>query len=388
MEELIALYKNLLTQTDTSFVRYLHDKINWNARMLGIVGSRGVGKTTLLLQHIKLYLDAEKTIYADAGNIYFSENSLFNFAQTFYKNGGKHLFIDEIHKYADWSKELKMCYDNLPALQIIFTGSSILDIYKGSDDLSRRALSYFMAGLSLREYLVMSQKIQAPVYSLEEILTNKVKLPTEHPLPLYKQYLQKGYYPFFAEPEYEQRLQNVINQTLENDIPLFANMNVATSRKLKQLLYIVAQSVPFKPNIKKIAEMTDIHRNQIKDYFHYMEQAGLIIQLQSEGRGLNALSKPEKIYLQNPNLIYCLANQKADTGNLRETFFINQMSVNNRVLSSKKADFAIDKHIFEIGGKNKKQKQIEGVDNAFIVKDDIEYGYKNIIPLWAFGFNY
>jgi len=210
MEEIIALYKDMLHRTDTSFVRYLHDKIDWKARMLGIVGARGVGKTTLLLQHIKLRLDTEKTIYADAGNIYFAENRLFDFAQSFYKNGGKHLFIDEIHKYADWSKELKMCYDYFPDMQIIFTGSSVLDIYRGSDDLSRRALSYFMAGMSFREYLIMAHKIKAPVYSLKEILANKVSLPADHPLPMYKQYLKKGYYPFFTEAQYEQRLQNVI----------------------------------------------------------------------------------------------------------------------------------------------------------------------------------
>jgi len=388
MEELIALYKSLLYRTDTSFIRYLHGKIDWKARMIGIVGARGVGKTTLLLQHIKLRLDTEKTIYADAGNIYFAENRLFDFAQSFYKNGGKHLFIDEIHKYADWSKELKMCYDYFPDMQIVFTGSSILDIYRGSDDLSRRALSYFMAGMSFREYLMVSHKIQAPVYSLAQILANKVSLPAEHPLPIYKQYLQKGYYPFFMEAEYEQRLQNVITQTLENDIPLFAKMNAATSRKLKQLLYIVAQSVPFKPNINKIAEMTEVNRNQIKDYLCYMEQAGLIIQLKNNAGGLNSLGKVEKIYLQNPNLIYCLANQNANAGNLRETFFINQMEVNNKVLSSDKADFSIGKYTFEVGGKNKTKKQILGTGNAFIVKDDIEFGSKNVIPLWAFGLNY
>jgi predicted AAA+ superfamily ATPase len=388
MDKLTALYRRLLSLTNTGFVRYLHDKVDWNARLIGIVGARGVGKTTLLLQHIKLHLDTETTVYVNMDDAYFSENRLFDFAETFYKHGGKHLFIDETHKYPDWSKELKMCYDYFPDMQVVFTGSSILDIYRGSDDLSRRALSYHLAGMSFREYLNLSQCLQIPACTLDDILSSKVALPVEHPLPLYKQYLQNGYYPFYGEPGFEQRLQNTLNQTIENDIPLFARMNVATSRKLKQLLYIIAQSAPFKPNINKIAEMTGVHRNQIRDYFHYMEQAGLIMQLQSDTGGIRALGKVEKVYLDNPNLIYSLANEAADMGNLRETFFLNQMSVNHKVVSSDKADFVIGEYIFEVGGRNKGQKQIAGLDNAYIVKDDIEFGYRNILPLWTFGLNY
>ena len=388
MEQLIDLYRTLLARTDTSFVRYLHEKIDWTTRMFGIMGARGVGKTTLLLQHIKLHLDTEKTVYIDAGDVYFSENRLFDFANTFYKNGGKHLFIDEIHKYAEWSKELKMCYDYFPDLQVVFTGSSILDIYRGSDDLSRRALSYKMLGLSFREYLVMSEKRAIRSYTLNEILDNKAEPPVEHPLPLFKQYLQRGYYPFYAENGYELRLQNIINQTLENDIPIFAKMNVSTSRKLKQLLYIVAQSVPFKPNFNKLAESIEVHRNQVKDYLCFMEQAGLLFQLQSDRNGLRALTKTEKIYLDNTNLIYALAQQNSDIGNMRETFFANQMSVNHNITASDKADFVIEGKTFEVGGKSKNQKQITGIENAFIVKDNIEYGYKNVLPLWTFGLNY
>ena len=388
MENVIDFYRRLLSLTDTGFVRYLHDKINWNARMIGIVGARGVGKTTLILQHIKLHLDTEKTVYVNADDTYFSENRLFDFAEKFHKNGGIHLFIDEIHKYPDWSKELKMMYDYFPKLQVVFTGSSILDIYRGSDDLSRRALNYFLAGMSFREYLNMKEKKQIRTYSFAEVLDNKVDVPVEFPLAQYKEYLQKGYYPFYAEAEFEMRLQNVINQTLENDIPLFANMNVATSRKLKQLLYVVAQSVPFKPNFNGLAGALDINRNQVKDYLVLMEKASLIHQLQSKTSGIAALSKTEKIYLNNPNLIYALANENSNTGNIRETFFINQTSVNHNVTSSEKADFMINDFTFEIGGKSKEQKQIQGLKNAFVVKDDIEFGYQNIIPLWHFGFLY
>jgi predicted AAA+ superfamily ATPase len=388
MDKLIELYKRLLLIINSDFVRYLHDKVDWNARLIGITGARGTGKTTLLLQHIKQYLDIDKTIYVNVDDVYFSENRLFDFAEMFYKHGGKHLFIDEIHKYPDWSKELKMLYDYFPDMQVVFTGSSVLDVYKGSDDLSRRALSYHLTGLSFREYLIMSQKIQIPVYSLENILSNQVQLPVEHPLPLFKKYLQSGFYPFYYEPGFEQRLQNALNQTIETDIPVYARMNIATTRKLKQLLYIIAQSAPFKPNINKIAEMIDVHRNSISDYFYYMEKAGLIMQLKSDTGGIRALGKVDKIYLDNPNLMYSLTAETTDIGNVRETFFYNQMSVNNKVYSSDKADFVIGNYTFEIGGKNKGQKQISGLPNSFIVKDDIEFGYQNVLPLWSFGFNY
>lgn len=388
MEKLFEYYRLLLAQTSTEYVRYLHSRIAWDARMIGVVGARGVGKTTLLLQHIKMHLEVDKSVYVNADDIYFSENRLFDFAESFYKNGGKHLFIDEVHKYSDWSKELKMMYDYFPSLQVVFTGSSILDIYKGSDDLSRRALSYELVGLSFREYLNMSQKLDLPAYTLEEILANKVQLPVEHPLPYYKAYLKAGYYPFYNEQGFVQRLQNTLNQTLETDIPSFANMNASTARKLKHLLYIIAQSVPFKPNVSKIAEMIGVHRNMVVDYLYYMEKAGLILQLRDDTKGIRALGKVEKVYLNNPNLVYCLDNESPNIGNLRETFFYNQMAVNQSVYVADKADFVIGDYTFEVGGKSKGQKQIAELANAFVVKDDIEYGYQNIVPLWAFGFNY
>jgi len=388
MENIIALYRFLLKKTDTSFVRYLHEKIAWNARMIGIVGARGVGKTTMLLQHIKLCLNADKAVYINADDAYFANNSLFDFADTFHKNGGKHLYIDEIHKYPQWSKELKMMYDYFPDLQVVFTGSSILDIYKGSDDLSRRALPYYLAGMSFREYINMSENKQMRAYSLEEILANKVDLPVEHPLPVFREYLRRGYYPFYNDEGFEIRLNAVVNQTLENDIPLFVNMNMATSRKLKQLLFVVAQSVPFKPNFNDLAKIIETHRNQVKDYLILMEKASLLIQLQSAVKGMKTVEKIEKIYLGNPNLIHALAAENSNIGNVRETFFACQTAVNHKITAAEKGDFMINGNTFEIGGKNKTQKQIRNTENAFVVKDDIEYGYQNILPLWAFGMNY
>lgn len=389
MEKLIEIYKGLLDRTEIVFVRYLHEEIEWSSRLIAVVGARGVGKTTLLLQRIKLYHNVNDTLYVNADDLYFTGNTLFDLASIFYKNGGKHLFIDEVHKYENWSKEIKMIYDYYQDLQVVFTGSSILDIYRGSDDLSRRALTYKLEGMSFREYLNMSQGLQLPVYSLEDILSNKIVLKEiEHPIPLFKQYLEAGYYPFFKEEAYSERLRNVINITLEVDIPVYAKINIATSKKIKQLLYVISQSVPFKPNFSKIAEIVGVHRNQVVDFLFYLEKAGIVTQLRTETKGIRMLGKVEKVYLNNPNLIYAIAEGSPEIGNMRETFFLNQLLVKNKVITSGFADFKIGEYTFEVGGRNKKQKQIEGIDNAFIVKDDIEYGYLNTIPLWAFGFNY
>jgi len=389
MDKLVDLYRGLIEQTETTYLRYLHQKVDWNNRLTAILGARGTGKTTLLLQHIKLHLHLNETLYVNADDFYFAENKLFDLASEFYKNGGKHLYIDEIHKYPQWSKEVKMMYDYFPDLQIVFTGSSILDIYKGSDDLSRRALTYKMPGMSFREYLEMSEGIKLPSYSLEEILQNKVEIPgTNHPLPLFREYLQKGYYPFYKEPGYQERLRNIINITLETDIPVYANMNVATAKKIKQLLYIISQSVPFKPNLTKIAQMIDVHRNQVAEYLYYLEKAGVIAQLRSNTKGIRLLGKVEKVYLDNPNLITSIAEGIPNAGTIRETFFLNQMGVNHHVFSSDVADFTFGNYTFEVGGKSKSKKQIEGLDKGYVVKDDIEHGYMNTVPLWAFGFNY
>lgn len=389
MEQLFELFRRLLNITNTSYLRYLHNEIDWSARMIGIVGARGVGKTTMLLQHIKLYHSLDDILFVNADDLYFTEHRLFDLASDFYKNGGKHLYIDEVHKYQEWSKELKMIYDYFPDFQVVFTGSSILDIYKGNADLSRRVLSYFLPGLSFREYLVLSRGVHFPSYSLQEILEHKVEIPgIDRPLPLFKEYLQNGYYPFFNDPGVDQRLRNIINLSVENDIPMYVGMNVATTKKIRQLLYVIAQSVPFKPNFTKIGQIIDIHRNQVTDFLYYLEKAGIISQLRNNTGGIRLLGKIEKIYLDNTNLIYALAENKPNIGNIRETFFLSQMKVRNQVVSSDKSDFEIDGYTFEVGGSGKQQKQIQGIEKAFIVKDDIEYGYKNTIPLWTLGFNY
>jgi hypothetical protein len=389
MRTLYQKFETLLQNTSTDFKRYLYDKVSWDSRMTGIIGARGVGKTTMVLQYIKENLGSKKALYVSADDMYFGENRLFDLADDFHKNAGEYLFIDEIHKYTDWSQELKNIYDSFPALKIVFTGSSVLDILKGSADLSRRAIIYKLQGLSFREYLKLFHNYETEIYSLEQIVNNEVKLTDiKHPLPLFKDYLKRGYYPFGLENELELRLGQIIVQTLETDIPQYANLNVGTSRKLKRLLSIIAESVPFKPNFSKISGIIGVSRNSLDDYFLYMEKAGLIGQLRNETSGIRGLGKVDKVYLDNTNIIFNLVGDKSNIGNIRETFFFNQMRLKNEVISSEKADFIIDNYTFEIGGKNKQQSQIEKDGKSFIVKDDIEFGYLNVIPLWAFGLNY
>lgn len=389
MRTLYQKFETLLQNTSTDFKRYLYEEVSWDSRMIGIIGPRGVGKTTMILQYIKENLDSKRALYVSADDLYFSENRLLDLADVFSKNAGQYLFIDEIHKYADWSRELKNIYDSFPTLKVVFTGSSVLDILKGSADLSRRAIIYKLQGLSFREYLKLFHNYDTEVFSLKQIVNNEVKLTNiPHPLPLFEDYIKRGYYPFGIENEMSMRLGQIIVQTLETDIPQYANLNVGTSRKLKRLLSIIAESVPFKPNFSKIAEIISVSRNSLDDYFSYMEKAGLIGQLRDETGGIRGLGKVDKVYLDNTNIIFNLVGDKSNVGNIRETFFINQMRVENDVISSKNADFVIDNYTFEIGGKNKQQKQLEKDGKSFVVKDDIEFGYLNVIPLWAFGMNY
>ena len=389
MEQLYEFFTRKLKSTPTDFLRYKYNQIKWQGRFWGLVGPRGVGKSTMLLQYIKLHLNIKDTLYVSADQLYFSEHKLVELADHFVKMGGKHLFIDEIHKYEGWSRELKQIYDSYDDLQVVISGSSILDIYKGLADLSRRIPIYHMQGLSFREYLRLFHQIETPVYSLEDILVHKAVIPgVEHPLPLFQDYLRRGYYPFGKDEEFEMELLQVITQTMEVDIPQHLLANISLGRKLKSLLLVVAKSVPFKPVMQRLADATGISRNDIPSYLIYMERAGMIAQLRDATGGLRGLGKVEKLYLDNTNLIYTLSPDKADISNVRETFFMNQTRVANEVISSPISDFEIDGKTFEIGGRKKGQKQIQDAAEGYIVKDDLENGYANTIPLWAFGLNY
>lgn len=390
MKTLIAKFRNILKNVDTDHIRNIHDTIAWDDRLIAILGARGVGKTTLVLQHIKLYEEANTTLFVYADDLWFSTHSLISLAEEFYKNGGKTLYIDEIHKYKKWSQEIKNIYDTYPDLKVRYTGSSILDLQKGSHDLSRRVLEYQMHGLSFREYIAINYGTSIPKHTLEEVLSNKIDFPyNEHrPIAIFKEYLKKGYYPYFKDKEYELRLENTVNAILEVDIPKFAELSVSTAEKLKMLLYIIAQSVPFKPNYSKIARDLNMHRNYVSDLMIWLDKANLINILHDDVEGYKLLGKVSKIYLNNPNLAYALSEDEPNIGNIRETIFFSWLRVTHNVTASSVADFKIGKYTFEVGGRRKGQYQIKEIDNAYVVKDDIEYGHKNEIPLWAFGLLY
>ena len=310
-----------------------------------------MGKTTLVLQYIKENLPTDISLYVTAEDFYFADHRLLELADDFVKHGGKHLFIDEIHRYKDWSKELKLMYDYHPELQVVFTGSSVLDINKGVADLSRRAVMYHMQGLSFREYLLFFHDVKFPVYTLDDVLQRKVEIPPQfHPLRFFPDLSETGDIILSHWKNQGIHIQQIVNLALESDIPQYAGMNVSTGRKLKQLLAIIAKSVPFKPNISSIATALSVSRNNVADYCLYIEEAGLIAQLRDDTGGIRGLGKVDKIYLDNTNLIYNLGGEKAEIGNIRETFFFNQMRVGHDVITSSVSDFRIDDYTFEIGG--------------------------------------
>lgn len=392
METLIATSRELVNRVDTNYIRDFHNQINWNSRLVAILGSRGVGKTTLMLQHIKLHDDASKSLYVVADDFYFTTHRIEDFARSFMLQGGKNLYIDEIHKYKGWSTEIKNIYDKMPDLKVTYSGSSILELEKGGADLSRRKVEYTLPGLSFREYVNISKGWNLPAYTLQEIIAGKVNFPTEkaRPLQLFTEYLRYGYYPFFKEGDYGMRLKGVIKQIVEEDIPKFADMEIASVQKLKKLLYMLAQSVPFKPNYSKLERDLGISRNALPKYLLYLEKAGLIAILREKAKGIKILEKMEKVYLQNPNQAYVLSEDLPNIGNIRETIFMTWMQTGHFISSSAVSDFEVDGLTFEIGGKKKGKKQIAEIPQGqgFIVKDDTEYVYQNAIPLWMFGFIY
>ena len=388
---LTEFMKEQLNLVSTDFKRYMYDKLPWEARLVGLMGPRGVGKSTMVLQHIKEQAEdvQSKSLYVSADHSYFSTHTLIDTAAQFVRESGEWLYIDEVHKYEGWSTELKQIYDSHPKLHVFFTGSSVLDILEGEADLSRRVLLNDMQGLSFREFLELFYGIKTPVRSLKEVLEGKVQIEgVEHPLPLFEQYLREGYYPFSLEGYFQQRLQQVIRLTMEVDIPQYANMTPATGRKLRRMLGIIASNVPYKPEASSLANEIKVSRNDIPNYLLFMEKAGMIGQLRDCTGGMRGLGKTEKVYLDNTNMIYTMTGENANIGNVRETFFFNQTRLNLDVISSKVSDFQIDKYTFEVGGKKKGLKQVQGVDNAYIVRDDTEYASGQFLPLWSFGLLY
>ncbi len=397
MEQLFEKHLQKMINTDLDFVRSLTDDINWDARLVGIKGARGVGKTTLMLQYIKKNLQQDGSVlYVSLDNIWFSDNKLSAMVETFVKRGGQRLFLDEVHKYPNWAQELKNIYDDYPQLKVVFTGSSLLEILNARADLSRRAIVYSLQGLSFREYLNMTKGTHFSQLTLDDILTNHGALSQQivseiKPLQYFSEYLRNGYYPFYQElpSHYFSRLEEVVNLILEIELPLLRGVNAAYINKIKQMLFIISESVPFVPNISKLSERIGVNRITFLTYLYYLQEVGIVRNVYKQALGISKLQKPDKLFLENTNLIYALAPDNNNTGNLRETFFVNQLSKSHKVTFSDESDFVINgKWTFEVGGKSKTTKQIQNVKDSFVAVDDIEYGLGQRIPLWLFGFLY
>lgn len=398
MEELFNRYQRISQKIQTDFVRSFMQEVNWNARLIGIKGARGVGKTTLLLQYLKINFtdNMALTLYVSLDSFAFRGKTLLGLADEFVRNGGKHLFLDEVHKYPNWAQELKNIYDDYSELQIVFTGSSLLEILNSRADLSRRVVIYHMQGLSFREYIMLETGIYFAPLTLESILKDHLHLAglinaKIKVFPHFEKYLKQGYYPFYREELdlYEHRVEEVINMMLEIELPLLRGMDIGLVPKIKQLLVIISESVPFVPNIVNLSQKIEIHRTTLMSYLFYLQELGLTYHLLKEARGSVRLQKPAKIYLENTNLMYVLSSFSANRGNVRETFFANQVGYKHKINYHEKTDFLVDNtYAFEIGGKDKSKKQMTGIENAYIVSDEIEYGYQNKIPIWLFGFLY
>ncbi len=389
MEVLFGIQKRLLEKVDLTHKRYLYEQIDWTQRLIQLTGQRGVGKSTLLLQHIKQSDTKEQALYISADSLILYKTPLHEIALDHYQNGGRRLYVDEIHKYPDWSTAIKHIYDSLPELKIIYSGSSILELLKGNADLSRRAATYHLEPLSFREYLAFEKQLHYPTYSFKEIASAKFNEDIENPIFHFKRYLKSGIYPFYKEGLYEQKLLQVINTIIEVDLLQYFDLKASTVSKLKQLLQIIAESVPFKPNLSKLAEKTGISRNLLSDYLKYLEKSGLIIQLPATTKGIQAMGKAEKIYLSNTNLSYALTGEhQVNLGNARETFFLSQFQDKTQISIPPKGDFQLENLVVEVGGRNKDATQLKGIAHYILAKDNIEVAYKREIPLWQFGFLY
>jgi predicted AAA+ superfamily ATPase len=386
-------YERISRSVDLSFKRYLYHEIEFSTRLIIISGSRGVGKTTLLLQYLK---EQNAGIYISLDHIYFATNTLLETVDDLYNEGYRLIAIDEVHKYIGWSRELKNIYDGYPDLKLLVTSSSALDIMSGEADLSRRADLYELLGMSFREYLEYEHGIKINPLSIDDIVKNHVSIATDlalafSPLKYFKNYLKKGYYPFYKETgkKYHSRIMSLMNQVIESDLPPIFNMDYSSVRQIKKLLGIIAKVAPFSPNISNLARDLEISRNRVLEFIDYLDRAGLLNVLKTAQKSDSAMSKPDKIFLENPNLIFALALEQNNTGTERESFFMGAVKAKNEVFTPAKGDFMVNhSYVFEVGGKNKSFHQIKDMPNAFLAKDDLEIGYSSTIPLWLFGLLY
>ncbi len=405
METVHRLSQNLIKRVSLDFKRSAIHRIDWSLPLIEIRGSRGVGKTTMLLQQAhELSSKGIKVLYASLDTPYFFSHGLFEFAESALLYGFEVLFLDEVHRYpskhksSDWSLEIKNIHDAFPELKLVYSGSSILHLFQGKGDLSRRKASYILPGLSFREYLIYNNILnENPYYSLDDILSHHQVIAEElitrfKPLPHFKNYLRHGYYPFFKgnEEVYIQQLQDVVSIVIDADLPQALPISHQAKEQLKRLLGAVSTTVPYTPNMQKLAELVQItdYRTLLK-YLNMLDEAQLIRLLRSDSKGNKIFQKPDKIYLNNTNLSHALGLAQSDIGTERETFFFNQVSCVASVRYPKNGDFIVDNKLhFEVGGKHKNHEQIKGIAHSYVASDDIEVGFTNRVPLWLFGFLY
>lgn len=395
---LITIFQRRLAATPMTFFRYLYKMIDWNDTMIGIKGPKGSGKSTLLLQHIKESFkgkDLDKVLYVSLDNLWFSTHDIIDVVDYHYTHGGTHLFIDEIHYYKKWQTLLKNICDDYPGLHVVYTGSSMLQLEKSEGDLSRRLTMYEMRGLSLREFLEYEGIMQMPPVTLEQLLSEHVGIAMKMSektkiLEHFKKYLEVGYYPFYKAVHhgYYQRLQNVANQVIEVDYPNVEDITMSTIRKTKKLLMILAERVPQLPKMNELYKELETDRNQGLKMLYALQRGGLLLLLSDDAKSPDNLSRPDKIYINNPTMMFALS-PKVDTGTLRETFFCNQLSHIHEVQYPKAGDFLVDrKYLFEVGGKGKNFDQIKDIPDSYLAVDNTEVGHRNRIPLWMFGLLY
>lgn len=397
MDRIFKTYGRLLAGTDLGFTRYLYDQINWDNKLIVIKGAKGVGKTTMLLQHIlKTFPNKQKALYVSLDHIWFARHTLLDLAEYHYTHGGTHLFLDEVHKYKGWQQEIKNMYDSYPDLHIVVTGSSMLRLEESLvGDLSRRHRQYTLEGLSFREYLELEQVANLPVLSLETVLndhfmqasqiTSKVKV-----LGYFEKYIESGYYPFYREEGdgFSDRLQQVIDTIINTEIPSVSNIEYDSVYKAKLLLAVLAESSPYTLNISGLCNTLQASRNNVLKLLDLMDKAALVRRLYSADSGMNILTKPEKVLFANTNLMYCLT-PRAEGGTMRETFLASQLAVAHQLSMPNQGDVVADgRWLFEVGGKNKRFKQIRGIENSYVVADKIDIGHDSKIPLWLFGMLY
>jgi predicted AAA+ superfamily ATPase len=396
MDHIYIEHKERIASLKARFRRDFTDEIDWEEPLLFLLGSRGVGKTTLIQQHIKEeFGTSTAALYINMDDLSLSNYTLVELAKKHAQNGGTHLFVDEIHKYQNWSQELKNIRDKIKELKVVVSGSSILNIHKGNADLSRRSVVYTLHGLSFREYLNIELKLNLPIIPLLDILKNHeaiapLLLEQFKPLQHFPNYLKNGYFPFYLEgvKNYHHKLGNILNAVLEQDMALIEGVDLAKIPKIRRLIYLLSTEVPYQPNITKLAEALSTDRVTLLNYLNSLDRASVLNLLRLSGKIYTQLTKPDKIFLQNTNLLY-LSQSSVNIGTLRETFFANQLNIKHQITIAKQGDFIVDdKYTFEIGGAKKSFHQIADIKNSYLAIDEVTIGIKNKIPLWLFGFLY